>query len=93
MTARQRQVLDVITGHRFRTGMSPTIREIAQALGLTSSSTVAAHVTNLERAGELERIPGVPRSLRPVANMTRCSECDGPLTEAGRYCPHCGVEL
>ncbi len=93
MTARQRQILDVITNHRASFGISPTVREIGLAIGVTSTSTVYGHLQNLERLGALERIPGSPRSLRPVGNMTRCSECDGPLTETGRYCPHCGVEL
>lgn len=93
MTPRQEEILAVITGIRERTGISPTIREIARAVGLRSTSTVSEHVRNLEQLGELERNPGYPRSLRPVNNMTCCSECDRPLTATGRYCSHCGVQL
>lgn len=93
LTARQQQVLHFIEQHRSATGLSPTVREIGRGLGLSSSSTVSAHLVALEKAGAIRRIPGGPRSVQPVNNMARCSECDGPLTIGGSYCPHCGVQL
>lgn len=93
LTERQQDILNVIRERRSLTGMSPTVREIGRAVGLSSSGSVARYIADLERLGEIERNPRIPRSLRPVNNMASCSECDGQLAPDGRYCPHCGVEL
>ena len=47
----------------MRHGYPPTVREIGEAVGLTSSSTVHAHLANLERLGHLRRDPTKPRAL------------------------------
>ena len=93
LTDRQQQILSVIRERRSLTGMSPTVREIGQAVGLSSSGSVARYIADLEQLGELERDPNIPRSLRTTGRMDRYSECDGPLTIRGNYCPHCGVQL
>jgi repressor LexA len=65
-TARQREILDFVNDHCDRHGYPPTVREIGQAVGLTSSSTVHAHLGNLERLGLLRRDPTKPRALELV---------------------------
>lgn len=64
---RQQQVADFVTAHIALHGYCPTFREIAQAVGVSSVSTVAWHVKELRRAGVLVQEPGRHRSLRAAA--------------------------
>jgi repressor LexA len=66
LTARQREILAFVNEHSAQHGYPPTVREIGTAVGLTSSSTVHAHLANLERLGLLRRDPAKPRALNLV---------------------------
>jgi repressor LexA len=66
LTQRQREIYDFVTGYVDRHGYPPTVREIGEAVGLASPSTVHAHLANLERAGYLRRDPTKPRALELV---------------------------
>jgi repressor LexA len=63
LTDRQRQILDFLTKYVDSHGYPPTVREIGEAVGLASPSTVHAHLANLERAGLLKRDPTKPRAI------------------------------
>jgi repressor LexA len=63
LTDRQRQVLDFIKSETRRHGYPPTVRDIGQAVGLSSSSTVHAHLAALEAKGLIRRDPSKPRAL------------------------------
>src|SRR5437762_5142563 len=63
VTARQRRILDYIRQTVQRRGYPPTVREIGEAVGLTSSSSVHAQLANLERRGLLRRDPTKPRAM------------------------------
>jgi repressor LexA len=63
LTARQRQILDVIEQNMQDRGYPPSVREIGEAVGLTSPSTVHSHLATLERLGYLRRDPSKPRAL------------------------------
>jgi repressor LexA len=63
LTERQRQILDFLSTYIDAHGYPPTVREIGEAVGLASPSTVHAHLANLERAGLLKRDPTKPRAL------------------------------
>jgi len=63
LTERQRQILDFLTKYVDAHGYPPTVREIGEAVGLASPSTVHAHLANLERAGFLKRDPTKPRAI------------------------------
>ena len=63
LTARQRQILDVIEQNMQDRGYPPSVREIGEAVGLTSPSTVHSHLASLERLGYLRRDPTKPRAL------------------------------
>ena len=63
LTARQRQILDVIEQNMQDRGYPPSVREIGEAVGLTSPSTVHSHLATLERLGYLRRDPTKPRAL------------------------------
>ena len=63
LTARQRAILDVIRDSVERRGYPPSIREICEAAGLASTSSVAHQLTVLERKGYLRRDPNRPRAV------------------------------
>ncbi|MBI2704969.1 MAG: transcriptional repressor LexA [Actinobacteria bacterium] len=63
LTARQRQVLDVIEQQMRERGYPPSVREIGEAVGLTSPSTVHSHLSSLQRMGYLKRDPTKPRAI------------------------------
>jgi repressor LexA len=63
LTARQQEIWDFLVDYVERHGYPPTVREIGEAVGLASPSTVHAHLANLERAGVLRRDPTKPRAL------------------------------
>jgi repressor LexA len=66
LTGRQREIFDFVSGYVHQRGYPPTVREIGEAVGLASPSTVHAHLANLERAGLLKRDPTKPRALELV---------------------------
>jgi repressor LexA len=63
LTKRQKEIFDFIRRYAAKTGYPPTVREIGKAVGLHSSSTVHAHLANLEKAGLLRRDPSKPRAI------------------------------
>lgn len=63
MTKRQEEIYGFISKHLESYGYPPTVREIGKAVGLTSSSTVHAHLAKLESSGLLRRDPSKPRAL------------------------------
>ena len=70
LTERQQEIWDFLTDYVDRHGYPPTVREIGEAVGLASPSTVHAHLANLERAGFLRRDPTKPRALELVGRRT-----------------------
>ena len=63
LSGKRRQILDVIAVHLRTRGYPPSVREIGEAVGLASSSTVHAHLSTLQREGYLKRDPAKPRAL------------------------------
>ncbi len=63
LTGRQQEIWTFLVDYVGRHGYPPTVREIGEAVGLASPSTVHAHLANLERAGYLKRDPTKPRAL------------------------------
>lgn len=63
-TERQRRILEVIEEFRAERGYPPSVREIGERVGLSSSSTIHAHLKTLERRGYITRDPTKPRALR-----------------------------
>lgn len=70
LTVRQQHVLDAIRGYIQAHGYPPTVREIAQAIGVSAPATVAQHLDALERKGYLTRgyagLGGRKRSSRTL---------------------------
>jgi repressor LexA len=63
LTGRQQEIWKFLTDYVDQHGYPPTVREIGEAVGLASPSTVHAHLANLERAGLIKRDPTKPRAL------------------------------
>ena len=63
LTKRQQEIYDFIGKYSAKYGYPPTVRDIGKAVGLASSSTVHAHLSNLEKAGLLRRDPTKPRAI------------------------------
>jgi len=70
LTVRQRRVLEVIRNSVDRRGYPPSLREIGEAVGLTSPSSVAHQLSSLERKGYLRRDPNRPRAIEVVSPDT-----------------------
>jgi repressor LexA len=63
LTKRQKEIFDFMRKYAAKTGYPPTVREIGKAVGLHSSSTVHAHLANLEKLGLVRRDPSKPRAI------------------------------
>jgi repressor LexA len=63
LTKRQQEIFDFIRKYSAKYGYPPTVRDIGKAVGLASSSTVHAHLSNLEKIGLLRRDPSKPRAI------------------------------
>jgi repressor LexA len=63
LTKRQQEIFDFIKNYSADHGYPPTVRDIGKAVGLASSSTVHAHLANLEKLGILRRDPSKPRAI------------------------------
>jgi repressor LexA len=68
LTDRQREILDFIKAEMRRKGYPPTVRDIGQAVGLSSSSTVHSHLNALEAKGLIKRDPSKPRALEVIGH-------------------------
>ena len=87
LTKRQQEIFDFIKRYSAGHGYPPTVRDIGKAVGLASSSTVHAHLANLEKVGLLRRDPTKPRALelldRAVDNVKSLVTSDGRLPLVG----------
>jgi repressor LexA len=63
LSGKRREILDFIAQHLRDRGYPPSVREIGEAVGLTSSSTVHAHLSTLQKQGFLRRDPTKPRAI------------------------------
>ena len=63
LTGKRQQILEFIGDRVREQGYPPSVREIGEAVGLTSSSTVHAHLAVLQREGYLRRDPTKPRAI------------------------------
>jgi len=63
LTRRQQEILEFIRSEIHRVGYPPSVREIGEAVGLSSSSTVHSHLAALEAKGFIRRDPSKPRAL------------------------------
>jgi repressor LexA len=84
ITERQREILELIAQTVRQRGYPPSVREIGEAVGLSSPSTVHSHLSALVKAGYLRRDPTKPRAIEvtieePDADLRRARVRDVPL--------------
>jgi repressor LexA len=85
ISARQREILDLILQTVQERGYPPSVREIGEAVGLSSPSTVHSHLSALVKGGYLRRDPSKPRAIevtdpgRNVTDLRRAPVRDVPL--------------
>jgi repressor LexA len=85
MTKRQQEIFTFIKRYASKYGYPPTVREIGKAVGLASSSTVHAHLANLEKYGVLRRDPTKPRAIELLFDKAkRAVTPEGSLPLVGR---------
>ncbi|WP_404452718.1 transcriptional repressor LexA [Virgibacillus necropolis] len=86
LSKRQETILEYIKDEVNKKGYPPSVREIAEAVGLASSSTVHGHLSRLESKGYIRRDPTKPRAIEV---MDLSLESNVPR-EAVRYAPVIG---
>jgi repressor LexA len=84
LTSRQREILDLIRDTVADRGYPPSVREIGDAVGLSSPSTVHSHLSTLAEAGFIRRDPSKPRAIEVVDDdgaipISRAAVRDVPL--------------
>jgi len=84
LTKRQQEIFDFIRTYVRDHGYPPTVRDIGHSVGLTSSSTVHAHLANLEKAGVLRRDPTKPRAIELLKDKARQTVAPGALPLVGQ---------
>ena len=73
LSPRQRDILEIIKKEITLKGYPPSVREIGEAVGLTSSSTVHNHLTVLEQKGYIRRDPTKPRAIEVLDSLSEFS--------------------
>ena len=87
LSERQQQVLDYIRKTVAERGYPPSVREIGEAVGLSSPSTVHSHLSALVKAGAIKRDPTKPRAIMIVEDVRAVAE---PVTDRIREVPVLG---
>src|SRR3546814_17417944 len=76
LTPRQREILEVIERYQRERGFPPSVRDIGAEVGLTSPSTVHAHLGTLEKLGFLRRDHTKPRAIEVRFDATSGAPVD-----------------
>jgi repressor LexA len=84
LTTRQQEIFDFVRSYGSEHGYPPTVRDIGKAIGLTSSSTVHAHLANLEKLGLLKRDPTKPRAIEVLVDKAKSAIAPAGLPLVGQ---------
>jgi repressor LexA len=84
LTKRQQEIFDFVRRYVSEHGYPPTVRDIGKAVGLASSSTVHAHLANLEKHGLLRRDPTKPRAIEVLKDKAKQAVGAGRLPVVGQ---------
>jgi repressor LexA len=94
LTKRQQEIFEFIKRYSAKYGYPPTVRDIGKAVGLASSSTVHAHLANLEKLGLLRRDPSKPRAIELLDRMREdLGEAVGSVADNVRSLTRPGLPL
>jgi repressor LexA len=81
LSDRQQQVLDYLTATVNDRGYPPSVREICEAVGLSSPSTVHSHLSSLVKAGYIRRDPSKPRAIEILTESESETPSAAPYTD------------
>ena len=84
LTKRQKEIFEYVKSYARDHGYPPTVRDIGKAIGLTSSSTVHAHLANLEKLGLLKRDPTKPRAIEVLVDRAKAVVAPNGLPLVGQ---------
>src|SRR5215204_6515624 len=84
LTKRQKEIFEYVKSYAREHGYPPTVRDIGKAIGLTSSSTVHAHLANLEKLGMLRRDPTKPRAIEVLVDKAKAAVAPSGLPVVGQ---------
>jgi repressor LexA len=84
LTKRQQEIFEFVKSYAGTHGYPPTVRDIGKAIGLTSSSTVHAHLANLEKLGVLRRDPTKPRAIEVLVDKAKAAVGPAGLPVVGQ---------
>ncbi len=84
LTKRQQEIFEFVRTYASQHGYPPTVRDIGKAIGLTSSSTVHAHLANLEKLGLLKRDPTKPRAIEVLVDRAKAAVAPAGLPLVGQ---------
>ena len=87
ITKKQEEILEYIKSQILVRGFPPSVREICDAVGLKSTSSVHSHLETLEKNGYIRRDPTKPRAIEILDenfNLTRREMVQVPILEIGR---------
>ena len=73
LTKRQKEIFEFVKRYSAKHGYPPTVSDLGKAIGLTSSSTVHAHLANLEKLGMLRRDPSKPRAIELLVDKAKAA--------------------
>ncbi|GMA59165.1 hypothetical protein GCM10025858_36680 [Alicyclobacillus sacchari] len=90
LTSRQRAILEFIRKNVREKGYPPSVREIGEAVGLASSSTVHGHLERLQQKGYLRRDPTKPRALELISHDEPTQNSTQTMDEAPVLAPIVG---
>lgn len=93
LTQRQRAILSFIEDQTAQQGYPPSVREIGEAVGLSSSSTVHSHLRSLEKKGYLRRDPSKPRALAVIGRQGKKDDSQPNGSAHGTYTDQDNVRL
>jgi repressor LexA len=76
LSKRQKNIMEYIIAQVQEKGYPPSVREIGEAVGLSSSSTVHAHLAKLEQLGYIRRDPTKPRAIEVLVGQMNENQAD-----------------
>ena len=79
LSAKQQQILSYLKSEVQKKGYPPSVREICQAVGLKSTSTVHAHLSRLEKKGYIRRNPTKPRAIEILDQTDKKDVIEVPI--------------
>ncbi|MEY8319867.1 transcriptional repressor LexA [Lachnospiraceae bacterium 46-61] len=79
LSAKQQQILSYLKSEVQKKGYPPSVREICQAVGLKSTSTVHAHLSRLEKKGYIRRNPTKPRAIEILDQTDKKDVVEVPI--------------